>query len=122
MAAVARNVDTINQRIRRGIGERIRSERQARDWSLELVAGLAGIGRATLSQIELGQNVPQADTLMRIAASFEMTVESLLPKGYGEWLSPKALFASRSTGSRRSSRASSNKSSQSSLRQLERAA
>lgn len=73
------------------VGRKIREERESRDWSLELLAGLAGIGKSTLGQIEVGQNVPQVDTMIRIAAAFGLSVEQFLPKDYVRVFAPKVV-------------------------------
>lgn len=88
------------------IGQKIREEREARFWSLELLAGLAGIGKSTLGQIEIGQNVPQMDTMIRIAGAFGLIVEHFLPDTYLETFSPKVLRAAPDTPNRRSSKSS----------------
>lgn len=91
-----------------GLGQRIREEREERGWSLELLAGLASIGKSTLGQIEIGQNAPQIDTLMRIAAALGVAVDQLLPDRYLDTMRPKVLAGPRAgaTRSRRSSPAS----------------
>jgi len=60
------------------LGERIRSERMKRQWSLAELANRSGVSRAMLSKIERGEASPTAELLVRIAAAFGMTLSSLI--------------------------------------------
>jgi transcriptional regulator with XRE-family HTH domain len=60
------------------LGERIQSERVARNWSLAELAERSGVSRAMLSKIEREEANPTADLLVRIAAAFNMTLSSLI--------------------------------------------
>ncbi len=66
------------------IGGRIRSERLARQWSLEDLAGRADVSRAMLSRIERRESSPTAELLVRIAAAFGMTLSALIARAEGE--------------------------------------
>jgi len=87
MRAVPSRLDVAAQ-----VGKRIREERERRGWSLDVLATLSSVGKSTLGQIEIGQNVPQLDTMIRIAAAFGLAVEEFLPADYLEAFSPKEFL------------------------------
>ena len=60
------------------LGERNRSERMTRLWSLAELAERSGVSRAMLSKIERDEASPTAELLVRIAAAFGMTLSSLI--------------------------------------------
>jgi transcriptional regulator with XRE-family HTH domain len=60
------------------VGTRIRSLRSARGWSLSSLAARAGLGKATLSEIESGQRNPTLETMYAIAAQLEIGLSELL--------------------------------------------
>ncbi len=60
------------------LGERIRSERAKRQWSLEDLADRSGVSRAMLSKVERGEASPTAELLVRISSAFGMTLSSLI--------------------------------------------
>ncbi|UQX90018.1 XRE family transcriptional regulator [Jatrophihabitans telluris] len=60
------------------IGRRIRQLRSARGWSLSHVAAAAGLGKATLSEIEAGRRNPTLETLYAIAAQLGVGLADLL--------------------------------------------
>lgn len=60
------------------LGERIRSERTKRQWSLAELAERSGVSRAMLSKIERDEASPTAELLVRIASAFGMTLSSLI--------------------------------------------
>lgn len=60
------------------LGDRIRSERMRRQWSLAELAERSGVSRAMLSKIERDEASPTAELLVRIAAAFGMTLSSLI--------------------------------------------
>ena len=60
------------------IGERVRRLREQRGWSLSSLAVRAGLGKATLSQIESGQRNPTLETLYAIAAQLQIGLSELL--------------------------------------------
>lgn len=66
------------------IGGRIRSERLARQWSLEDLSERSGVSRAMLSRIERRESSPTAELLVRIAAAFTMTLSTLIARAEGE--------------------------------------
>jgi transcriptional regulator with XRE-family HTH domain len=62
----------------RVIGERVRRLRTQRGWSLSSLAVRAGLGKATLSEIESGQRNPTLETLYAIAAQLQIGLSELL--------------------------------------------
>lgn len=63
-----------------GIGERIRRERLARNWSLADLAGKSNVSKAMISKIERGETSPTAALLGRISGAFELTLSVLLAR------------------------------------------
>src|ERR1700734_4166089 len=57
---------------------RLRELRRARRWSLDEVAALSGVSRASLSRIENGEVSPTAAVLGRLAGAHGTTVSRLL--------------------------------------------
>jgi transcriptional regulator with XRE-family HTH domain len=60
------------------VGERVRRLRTARGWSLSSLAVRAGLGKATLSEIESGRRNPTLETLYAIAAQLQIGLAELL--------------------------------------------
>jgi transcriptional regulator with XRE-family HTH domain len=56
---------------------RIRSERDAKGWSLAALAERADVSKAMLSKIERGEASPTAATLSRIATAYGVTLAAL---------------------------------------------
>ncbi len=62
----------------RQIAERIRAEREARDWSLADLAERSGVSRAMISKIERGEASPTAALMGRLSGAFGLTLSMLL--------------------------------------------
>ena len=60
------------------LAERLRELRRARQWSLDELAALSGVSRASLSRIENGDVSPTAAVLGRLAGAHGSTVSRLL--------------------------------------------
>lgn len=60
------------------VGENLKRLRTERSWTLDIVAGMTGVGRQTLGQIELGRTVPSLGTLWKIARAFDVPFSVLL--------------------------------------------
>jgi len=60
--------------------ENLRELRSQRGYSLDVLAGLSGVGRQTLGQIELGRTVPSVSTLWKIAKAFDVPFSVLLAR------------------------------------------
>jgi transcriptional regulator with XRE-family HTH domain len=74
MDIIVDGVDDIGKRL----ADRIRLERDARNWSLAELATRAGVSKATVSKIEREQVSPTAVILVRIASAFDLTLAGLL--------------------------------------------
>ncbi|MBR8741211.1 XRE family transcriptional regulator [Nocardiopsis sp. MG754419] len=82
------------------VGERIRSVRQGRGWSVVRLAELSGVSRRMLTQIELGQANPSLATVDRIASALGTTFPALVgvleqpsPEGVEVWSTPNGSWA-----------------------------
>lgn len=60
------------------VGANFKRLRAERGWSLDVVAGMTGVARQTLGQIENGRTVPSLGTLWKIARAFEVPFSVLL--------------------------------------------
>ena len=65
------------------LGQRIRSERQRRQWTLEQFSEKTGLSKSFLSQIERGNTEPSITSLKKIAAQFGYSIVNLFPNGQG---------------------------------------
>lgn len=63
------------------LGQRIREERQGRQWTLEQFSEKTGLSKSFLSQIERGNTEPSITSLKKIAAQFGYSVVNLFPNG-----------------------------------------
>jgi transcriptional regulator with XRE-family HTH domain len=59
------------------LGTKLRTLRKERGWSLSHVAKDSGISVAYLSKLELGQSNPTIDILIKVAATFGMSIDEL---------------------------------------------
>ena len=66
--------DKLNVRI----GQKVRQEREKRDWSLTELAEHSGVSRAMIHKIESGKSSPTATLLARLSGSFDMSMSQLL--------------------------------------------
>ena len=60
------------------VGANVRDLRTARGLSLDVLAGLSGVGRQALGQIEIGRTIPSVGTLWKIARAFDVPFSALL--------------------------------------------
>jgi rhodanese-related sulfurtransferase/transcriptional regulator with XRE-family HTH domain len=60
------------------VSANVKNLRTQRGWTLDVLAGMSGVGRQTLGQIELGRTVPSLGTLWKIAGAFEVPFSALL--------------------------------------------
>jgi len=56
----------------------VKNLRTQRGWTLDVLAGMSGVGRQTLGQIELGRAQPSLGTLWKIAGAFGVPFSALL--------------------------------------------
>ena len=61
----------------RRLGQRLKAARQARDWTLEELAGRTGVSRAMVSRIERGESSPTATLLMKLTTGLGISLSSL---------------------------------------------
>lgn len=54
------------------VGQRLRDLRGEREWSLDRTAGVCGVSKAMLGQIERGESSPTITTLWKIASGFRV--------------------------------------------------
>jgi rhodanese-related sulfurtransferase/transcriptional regulator with XRE-family HTH domain len=62
------------------VGANVKELRTRRGLTLDLLAGLSGVGRQTLGQIENGRTVPSVATLWKIAKAFDVPFSALLAR------------------------------------------
>lgn len=62
------------------VGENLRELRAQRGLTLDVLAGLSGVGRQALGQIELGRTQPSVGTLWKIARAFDVPFSALLAR------------------------------------------
>jgi rhodanese-related sulfurtransferase/transcriptional regulator with XRE-family HTH domain len=60
------------------VGANLKRLRDDRGWSLDVVAGMSGVGRQTLGQIEIGRTVPSLGALWKIARAFDVPFAALI--------------------------------------------
>jgi transcriptional regulator with XRE-family HTH domain len=60
---------------------RLRSLRQARGWSLEVLSGRSNLSTSTISRIETGKRAISLDVLLPLARALQIDLESLLESG-----------------------------------------
>lgn len=70
--------------LERGLAARLRTEREARDWSLSDLATRSGVSRAMISKIERAEASPTAALLGRLSGAFGLTVSALLARAEGD--------------------------------------
>ena len=75
------------------IGERLRSARTARGWSVGTLAASAGVGKGSLSEIENGSRNPTLGTLYALANTLEMPLSWLLAEQAGAEVSSPGITA-----------------------------
>ncbi|MGO8999792.1 MAG: rhodanese-like domain-containing protein [Polyangiaceae bacterium] len=81
------------------VGKNVKELRAQRGYSLDVLAGLSGVGRQMLGQIELGRAVPNLGTLWKIARAFEVPFSALLAGPHrGETRIFRAATAQRIAG------------------------
>ncbi len=66
------------------LAARLRTEREARGWSLSDLAGRSGVSRAMVSKVERGEASPTAALLGRLSGAFGLTLSTLLARVEGD--------------------------------------
>jgi rhodanese-related sulfurtransferase/transcriptional regulator with XRE-family HTH domain len=62
------------------VGANLKELRARSGYTLDALAGLSGVGRQTLGQIELGRTMPSLGTLWKIARAFDVPFSALLAR------------------------------------------
>ncbi len=78
------------------VGQNVKELRTARGLTLDLLAGMSGVGRQALGQIEIGRTVPSVGTLWKIARAFDVPFSALLARP-----APRATTLFRSATAKR---------------------
>jgi transcriptional regulator with XRE-family HTH domain len=60
------------------LAERLRSEREARGWSLAELADRSGVSKAMISKVERGESSPTAALLVKLSGALQLTMSALL--------------------------------------------
>lgn len=60
------------------IGQRLKTLRQARGWTLERLTAESGVSSSNISKIEKGSVAPAFDTLLRMSRALGTTLEALI--------------------------------------------
>lgn len=92
----------------RRIAVRLKTLRQDRGWSLDDLAGRAGVSRATLSRLENAEVSPTASALGKLCAAYGMTMSRLMlmvEDDFVAWVPQhaQAVWVDESVGFRRRS-------------------
>jgi transcriptional regulator with XRE-family HTH domain len=58
--------------------DRLRTVRQDRDMTIEVLAGLAGVGARMLARYEAGENEPTANVIVRLSQALGTSADYLL--------------------------------------------
>ena len=66
---------------RAGSGARLRLARQARGYSQEQLAGMAGVSRQAVSSVEAGHSAPSLRVALAISSALGITLEELFGPG-----------------------------------------
>ena len=72
------------------VGPRLRAARQARGWTLDDVAGRAGLSASTLSRLEAGKRQASLELLLPLTRQLGLRIDDLLP---GESADPRVRRA-----------------------------
>lgn len=71
-------VDNIASELSTAIGAKVRSERQAREWTLDQLAEKSGVSRRMLINVEQGTANPSVTTLLRLSAALGIGLPALV--------------------------------------------
>jgi transcriptional regulator with XRE-family HTH domain len=73
-------MDTIEDDFGVRLAARLRTEREARGWSLAELAGRSAVSKAMISKVERGDSSPTATLLGRLSGAFGLTLSQLLAR------------------------------------------
>lgn len=71
-------------KLEQSLAARLRTEREARGWSLSDLAGRSGVSRAMISKVERAEASPTAALLGRLSGAFGLTLSMLLARAEGD--------------------------------------
>ena len=74
---------TIVNTIDRQIAQRIKAEREGRDWAIAELAERSGVSKAMISKVERGESSPTASLLGRLSGAFGLTISTLVARAEG---------------------------------------
>jgi transcriptional regulator with XRE-family HTH domain len=81
------------------VGRRIRTERRARDWTVDQVAEKAGVSKGLVSQLERGVGNPSLGNLQKLAQALDLPLSQLFLDGEpvaapvaADWRPPRPAF------------------------------
>lgn len=60
------------------LGQRIKEEREKRQWTQDYLAETLNVSRQTISKWEVGSTYPDIDRLVQISNLFDITLDSLI--------------------------------------------
>lgn len=66
------------------VGQRLKAARESKGLSIGELAQIAGVSHESIRGYERGDRWPQLDSLLKIAATLRISIESLLPPDYTE--------------------------------------
>src|SRR4051812_32750027 len=71
-------VDIVASQLSAAVGAKVRAERQARGWTLDLLAGASGVSRRMLVNVEQGTANPSVTTLLRLSDALGIGLPALV--------------------------------------------
>jgi len=77
-------MSTIIDNLTDGIATRVRTEREARKWSLADLAKHSDVSKAMISKIERGESSPTTVVLGRLCGAFGLTLSTFLTRAEGQ--------------------------------------
>lgn len=83
-------MDDITAQLALAIGARVKQQRQVRRWTLDRLAGAAGVSRRMLVNVEQGAANPSVGTLLRISDALGVGLPALVERP-----EPKAVKVTR---------------------------
>lgn len=77
------------------IGQLLKDLREERGWSLRELGLVVGMNKSYLGDIELGKRNPSINSLEKIVAGYDLTVEGVLRQDTGLMNAPEVLLEQR---------------------------
>lgn len=72
--------DAADQELDAVVGQNMKRLRERYGWTLDVLAGMSGVSRQVLGQIELGRTMPSLGTLWKISRAFELPFSALIAR------------------------------------------